>query len=150
MTSDIEEMGPIDYLIVEFPGSRMSGEGLPLLVDLVDRGIIRILDLVFIRKLPDGAVMRMQLTGGRTNGQPDLSMFEGASSGLLDQGDIDAAAEAIQPDSTAGLLVYENRWAAPLATALRRGGAQLVGGGRIPVQAILAALNAADAAPQRA
>jgi hypothetical protein len=150
MTSDIEEMGPIDYLIVEFPGSRMSGEGLPLLVDLVDRGIIRILDLVFIRKLPDGAVMRMQLTGGRTNGQPDLSMFEGASSGLLDRGDIDAAAEAIQPDSTAGLLVYENRWAAPLATALRRGGAQLVGGGRIPVQAILAALNAADAAPQRA
>jgi Family of unknown function (DUF6325) len=150
MTSDIEEMGPIDYLIVEFPGSRMSGEGLPLLVDLVDRGIIRILDLVFIRKLPDGAVMRMELTGDRTNGQPDLSMFEGASSGLLDRGDIDAAAEAIQPDSTAGLLVYENRWAAPLATALRRGGAQLVGGGRIPVQAILAALNAADAAPQRA
>ena len=150
MTSDIEEMGPIDYLIVEFPGSRMSGEGLPLLVDLVDRGIIRILDLVFIRKLPDGAVMRMELTGGRTNGQPDLSMFDGASSGLLDQGDIDAAAEAIRPDSTAGLLVYENRWAAPLATALRRGGAQLVGGGRIPVQAILAALNAADAAPQRA
>lgn len=150
MTSDIEEMGPIDYLIVEFPGSRMSGEGLPLLVDLVDRGIIRILDLVFIRKLPDGAVMRMELTGGRTNEQTDLSMFEGASSGLLDQGDIDAAAEAIRPDSTAGLLVYENRWAAPLATALRRGGAQLVGGGRIPVQAILAALNAADAAPQRA
>jgi len=150
MTSDIEEMGPIDYLIVEFPGSRMSGEGLPLLVDLVDRGIIRILDLVFIRKLPDGAGMRMELTGGRTNGQPDLSMFEGASSGLLDQGDIDAAAETIRPDSTAGLLVYENRWAAPLATALRRGGAQLVGGGRIPVQAILAALDAADAARQRA
>jgi hypothetical protein len=149
MTSDIEDMGPIDYLIVEFPGSRMSGEGLPLLVDLVDRGIIRILDLVFIRKLPDGAVMRTELTGGRTNGQPDLSMFEGASSGLLDQGDIDAAAEAIRPDSTAGLLVYENRWAAPLATALRRGGAQLVGGGRIPVQAMLAALEAADAAPQR-
>jgi len=150
MTSDIEEMGPIDYLIVEFPGSRIGGEGLPLLVDLVDRGIIRILDLVFIRKLPDGAVMRMELTGGRTNGQPDLSMFEGASSGLLDQGDIDAAAETIRPDSTAGLLVYENRWAAPLATALRRGGAQLVGGGRIPVQAILAALDAADAARQRA
>jgi len=150
MTSDIEEMGPIDYLIVEFPGSRIGGEGLPLLVDLVDRGIIRILDLVFIRKLPDGAVMRVELTGGRTNGQPDLAMFEGASSGLLDQGDIDAAAEAIRPDSTAGLLVYENRWAAPLATALRRGGAQLVGGGRIPVQAILAALDAADAAPRRA
>lgn len=150
MTSDIEEMGPIDYLIVEFPGSRIGGEGLPLLVDLVDRGIIRILDLVFIRKLPDGAVTRMELTGGRTDGQPDLSMFEGASSGLLDPGNIDAAAETIRPDSSAGLLVYENRWAAPLATALRRGGAQLVGGGRIPVQAILAALDAAEAAPRRA
>ena len=149
MSSDLEEMGPIDYLIVEFPGSRMSGEGLPLLVDLTDRGVIRILDLVFIRKLPDGAVVRVELTGTRTDGPADLSVFEGASSGLLDQEDIDAAAEAIQPGSTAGLIIYENRWAAPLATALRRGGAQLVAGGRIPVQALLAALDAADAASQR-
>jgi hypothetical protein len=76
-------------------------------------------------------------------------VFEGASSGLLDQGDIDAAAVAIQPGSLAGLLVYENRWAAPLATALRRGGAQLVAGGRIPVQAILASLDAVEVASQR-
>ena len=149
MTSTLEDMGPIDYLVVEFPGSRMSGEGLPLLVDLVDRGIIRILDLVFIRKLPDGTAMRVELASLGTNGQSDLSVFEGASSGILDQGDIDAAAEAIQPGSTAGLLVYENRWAAPLATALRRGGAQLVAGGRIPVQAILASLDAAEVASQR-
>jgi len=149
MTSSLEDMGPIDYLVVEFPGSRMSGEGLPLLVDLVDRGIIRILDLVFIRKLPDGTAMRVELASLGTNGQSDLSVFEGASSGILDQGDIDAAAEAIQPGSTAGLLVYENRWAAPLATALRRGGAQLVAGGRIPVQALLAALDAAEATSPR-
>lgn len=149
MSSDFEEMGPIDYLIVEFPGSRMSGEGLPLLVDLVDRGIIRILDLVFIRKLPDGAVVRLELTGPRAAGQADLSLFEGASSGLLDQEDIDAAAGAIQPGSTAGLIIYENRWAAPLATALRRGGAQLVAGGRIPVQGLLAALDVAEAASRR-
>ena len=149
MSSDFEEMGPIDYLIVEFPGSRMSGEGLPLLVDLVDRGIIRILDLVFIRKFPDGAVIRVELTGPRADGQADLSVFEGASSGLLDQEDIDAAAGAIQPGSTAGLIIYENRWAAPLATALRRGGAQLVASGRIPVQALLAALDVAEAAPQQ-
>lgn len=146
MSIDLEEMGPVDYLIVEFPGSRMSGEGLPLLVDLVDRGVIRILDLVFIRKLPDGAVIRLELSGHRTDGEADLSVFEGASSGLLDQGDIDTAADALQPGSTAGLIVYENRWAAPLATALRRGGAQLVAGGRIPVQALLAALDAAEAA----
>lgn len=149
MSTNLEEMGPIDYLVIEFPGSRMSGEGLPLLVDLVDRGIIRILDLVFIRKMPDGSVMRVELTG-RPNGQEDLSVFEGASSGLLDQEDIDTAATAIQPGSTAGLIIYENRWAAPLATALRRGGAQLVAGGRIPVQAVLAALDAAEAAARRA
>ena len=149
MSSDFEEMGPIDYLIVEFPGSRMSGEGLPLLVDLVDRGVIRILDLVFIRKLPDGAVIRVELTGARADGQANLSVFEGASSGLLDQGDIEAAAGAIQPGSTAGLIIYENRWAAPLATALRRGGAQLVASGRIPVQALLAALDVAEAASQQ-
>jgi hypothetical protein len=150
MSSDIEEMGPIDYLVVEFPGSRMSGEGLPLLVDLVDRGIIRILDLVFIRKLPDGAVVRIELAdAGRGDGEANLSVFEGASSGLLDQEDIDAAAEVIQPGSTAGLLIYENRWAAPLATALRRGGAQMLVGGRIPIQALLAALDAAEAAAQR-
>jgi Family of unknown function (DUF6325) len=149
MSSDIEEMGPIDYLVIEFPGSRTSGEGLPLLVELVDRGIIRILDLVFIRKLPDGTVARLEFTKPGAEGQSDLSVFEGASSGLLDQDDIDAAAVAIQPGSTAGLLVYENRWAAPLATALRRGGAQLVAGGRIPVQAILASLDAAEVAAQR-
>lgn len=149
MSSDIQEMGPIDYLVVEFPGSRMSGEGLPLLVDLADRGIIRVLDLVFVRKLPDGAVVRLALTGSGADGGPDLTVFEGASSGLLDQGDIDAAAEAIQPGSTAALLVYENRWAAPLATALRRGGAQFVAGGRIPVQAVLAALDAAEAASRK-
>jgi hypothetical protein len=150
MTSDIQEMGPIDYLVVEFPGSRMSGEGLPLLVDLADRGIIRILDLVFIRKLENGSVVRMDLSGARTEGQPDLSIFDGAASGLVDQQDIDAAAQAIQPGSTAGLLIYENRWAAPLATALRRGGAQMVAGGRVPVQALLATLEAAETASQRA
>jgi hypothetical protein len=149
MSNDIEEMGPIDYLIIEFPSSRMSGEGLPLLIDLVDRRIIRILDLVFIRKLPDGAVIRLELTRPGADGELDLSMFEGAPSGLLDQSDVDAAAKAIEPGGTAGLLVYENRWAAPLATALRRGGAQLVAGGRIPVQAILASLDAADVASQR-
>jgi uncharacterized protein DUF6325 len=149
MSSDIEEMGPVDYMVIEFPGSRMSGEGLPLLVDLVDRGIIRVLDLVFIRKLPDGSVVRIELTGPGADGGADLAVFEGASSGLLDQEDVDAAAAAIQSGSTAGLIVFENRWAAPLATALRRGGAQLVASGRIPIQALLAALDAAEAAPQR-
>jgi hypothetical protein len=139
-------MGPIDFLVVEFPHRRTPGEGLPLLVDLVDRGIIRILDLAFIRKEPDGTVRRLNLADLAS----ELAVFEGASSGLLDQEDFENAAEAIEPDSTAGLLVFENRWAAPFAAAMRRGGGQLVATERIPVQAILAALDALESSGKEA
>ena len=145
MTDDLEQMGPIDYLVVEFPGSRMTGEGLPLLVDLVDRGIIRILDLVFVKKELDGSMKGMAITDLDHDGKLDLAVFEGASSGLLDEDDIADAGGVLEPGSSAGILVYENVWAAPFATALRRGGAQLVASGRIPVQALLAAIDAAEA-----
>jgi hypothetical protein len=138
---DLEDMGPIDYLVVEFPGSRMTGEGLPLLVDLVDRGIIRILDLVFVKKELDGSVNGLALADLDSDGKLDLAVFEGASSGLLGQDDLDEAGGVLEPGSSAGLIVYENRWAAPMAKALRRGGAQVVANGRIPVQALLAALD---------
>jgi hypothetical protein len=141
---DLEDMGPIDYLIVEFPGSRMTGEGLPLLVDLADRGIIRILDFVFVKKELDGSVRGLAIADLDKDGELDLAVFEGASSGLLDQTDLDEAGGVLEPGSSAGLLVYENRWAAPLAKAIRRGGGQLVASGRIPVQAVLAALDAAE------
>ncbi|MEU9303847.1 DUF6325 family protein [Streptomyces sp. NPDC048269] len=136
----VEDMGPVDYLVIEFPGNRMTGEGLPLLVDLVDRGIIRILDLVFVRKETDGSVRSVELRD--FGDEVDLSVFDGASSGLLDQEDIDDAGVALEPGSSAGIIVYENTWAAPLARALRRGGGQLVAAGRIPVQALLASLDA--------
>jgi Family of unknown function (DUF6325) len=142
--NDLEEMGPVDYLVIEFPGSRMTGEGLPLLVDLVDRGIVRILDLTFVKKELDGSVRGVTIADLDEDGKLDLAVFEGASSGLLGQDDIEEASGALEPGSSAALLIYENTWAAPLATALRRGGAQLVAGGRIPVQAILAALDAAE------
>ncbi|MBV9578342.1 MAG: DUF1269 domain-containing protein [Chloroflexi bacterium] len=131
-------MGPIDYLVVEFPHRTTPGEGLPLFVDLVDRGIIRVLDLAFIHKDQDGSVRRMRLA----ELGPQLAVFEGASAHFLAQEDIDDAAEAIQPDSTAFVLIYENRWAAPLGRAMRHGGGQMVSSGRLPVQAILAALDA--------
>lgn len=137
-TTDIE-LGPIDYLVVEFPGNRMTGEGLPLLVDLVDRGIIRILDLVFIRKEVDGSVQAIALDDW--GDEADLRVFVGAQSGLLGDDDLAEAAAAIEPGCSAGILVYENTWAAPFATALRRGGAQLVAAGRIPVNEFLAALE---------
>jgi hypothetical protein len=142
---DLDEMGPIDYLVVEFPGSRMTGKGLPMLVDLVDRGIIRIIDLVFVKKELDGSVRGMAIADLDRDGQLDLAVFEGASSGLLGQDDLDEAAGVLEPGSSAGILVYENRWAAPLAREIRRGGGQLVASGRIPVQAVLAALDAAEA-----
>jgi hypothetical protein len=137
------EMGPIDYLVVEFPGNRMTGEGWPLLVDLVDRGIIRLLDLVFIRKDEDGSVAAVSLQD-LGDDAVELAVFEGASSGLLGDDDLAEAANAVEPGCSAGVLVYENVWAAPFAAALRRSGAQLVAYGRIPVQAILAALEATD------
>ena len=145
MSTQLEEMGPIDFMVIEFPGGRMSGEGLPLLVDLADRGIVRVLDLVFARKMSDGSVVQMNMTGLSRDGNEGLEVFEGASSGMLDDKDIKAAASVIESGSTAALLVYENRWAAPLATALRRSGAQLVALERVPVQALLAALDAAEA-----
>ncbi|MER6148451.1 DUF6325 family protein [Streptomyces hirsutus] len=146
MSEEIREVGPIDYLVVEFPGNRMTGKGFPLLVDLVDRGLIRILDLMFVKKEVDGSVTGMEIADLTGDGELDLAVFEGASSGLLGQDDIEEAATALEPGCSAGILVYENLWAAPFATALRRGGARMVASGRIPVSAVLDALDAAEAA----
>ncbi len=144
MTEDLDETGPIDYLVVEFPGNRMTGEAFPLLIDLVDRGLIRILDFAFVRKDLDGSVAGMVLADLDGDSQLDLAVFEGASSGLLHPEDIDEAGTVLQPGSSAGILVYENVWAAPFASAVRRSGGQLVASGRIPVQALLAALDSVD------
>ncbi|MFF7892197.1 DUF6325 family protein [Streptomyces sp. NPDC007907] len=146
MSEELEEVGPIDYLVVEFPRNRMTGEGFPLLVDLVDRGLIRILDLMFVRKDEDGTVTGMEIADLTGDGALDLAVFEGASSGLLGQDDLEEAATALEPGCSAGILVYENVWAAPFAAALRRGGARLVASGRIPVNAVVAALDEIEAA----
>lgn len=146
MNDALEELGPIDYIVVEFPNDRLSGEAFPLLVDLVDRGLIRIIDLTFVRKELDGSVVGMALADFDQDGTLDLAMFEGASAGLLDKEDVDEAASVLEPGTSAGILVWENVWAAPFAAAVRRSGGQLVASGRIPVQALLAALDAAESA----
>jgi uncharacterized protein DUF6325 len=148
MADDVAEMGPVDYLVVEFPGSRMTGEGFPLLVDLVDRGLIRILDLVFVTKGTDGSVATMEIADLDGDGQLDLAVFEGVSSGLLGEDDVAEAGNVLEAGSSAGILVYENVWAAPLAAALRRGGGQLVASGRIPVQDLVAAVDTAESDSQ--
>jgi hypothetical protein len=144
MNTDDIEMGPIDYLLVEWPGKQPEGEIAPYLVDLVDRGLIRILDLVFLAKGEDGSIAAMEIAdvGGEV---AELAIFEGASSGLLDDEDIDEAGTALEPGTSAALLVYENTWAGPFAAAVRRSGGQLVASGRIPVTDLLAALDAVEA-----
>lgn len=138
-------MGPIDYVVIEWPGRQPTGEAAPIIVDLVERGIIRVLDLAFMTKAEDGTVAGVELAEVADE-VAELKVFEGASSGLLGDEDLSEAGEALDPGTSAALLVYENTWAAPLATALRRSGGQLVAGGRIPVQAVLAALEAAEEA----
>lgn len=140
---ELEEMGPVDYLVIEFPGTP-TGENLPLLVDLVDRGIVRILDLVLVKREFDGSMSLLALADADGDGEWDYSVFEGVSAGVLGQDDIDEAGQALEPGRSAVILVYENTWAAPLAVALRRSGAQMVAGGRIPVQALLASLDATE------
>ena len=141
---ELEEMGPVDYVVLEWPGKQPTGEAAPLIIDLVDRGIIRIIDIAFMRKLEDGTIDTLDL--GAFNGDSaGFSEFEGASSGLLTQEDLEEAAAALNPGTTAAVLVWENRWAAPVAIALRRSGGQLVASGRIQTQAILAALDAVEA-----
>jgi hypothetical protein len=139
---DDVEIGPVDYLIVEFPGNKMTGEALPILVDLVDRGIIRILDFAFVTKDADGNVGGIAIQD--LGWDVDVTIFEGIQSGMLDEEDLAEAASIIEPNCSAGVLVYENRWAGPFAAALRRSGAELVASGRIPVNALLQALATAD------
>ena len=122
MSTDLEETGPIDYLVVEFPGSRMTGEGLPLLVDLVEKGIIRVLDLVFVTAGPMARSPRWRsATSTATAARP--GGLRGCLLGVAGEDDISEATSVIEPGNSAGILVYENVWAGPLAAAIRRAAA---------------------------
>jgi hypothetical protein len=143
MDTDDIEMGPIDYVLVEWPGKQPDGQIAPHLVDLVDRGLIRILDLAFLTKGEDGTIEALELTD--MGDAAELTIFEGAATGLLDEEDHAEAGAALEPGTSAALLVYENTWAAPFATAVRRSGGQLVASGRIPIEDVLAALDAVEA-----
>jgi Family of unknown function (DUF6325) len=144
--AELDELGPIDYVVLEWPGAFPdTSEVQPLLLDLVDRGIIRILDIGFVAKDENGEVTGLDV-GDLKQVAAAFAEFEGASSGLLGFDDLEEAAAALEPGTSAAVLVWENRWAGPVAAALRRSGGQLAASGRLPVQAILAALEAAEAA----
>jgi hypothetical protein len=141
------EVGPIDYLVVEWPaGKQPDGEGLKHLIDLTDRGIIRVIDLAFVKKEDDGTVSGMAITDLDADGSLDLVEFEGASSGVIGEEEYEDAGDVLEPGASAAILVYENTWAAPFATALRKNGAQLVANGRIPVNDIIQKLDQLEAA----
>jgi hypothetical protein len=146
-----QAVGPIDYLALELPSANMRGEGLAALLDLVDRGIIRILDLRAVRREADGSFTAVAITDLDHDGTLDLAIFEGIESGMLDDDDLSQAAGLIEPGKVVALLLYENTWAAPFVAAMRRAGAELIASGRIPadeVEAMLDALEAEEAQAQ--
>lgn len=137
-------LGPVSYLIVEFPGNKMTGEAFPILVDLVDRGLIRILDLEFVRRDADGSTRAVELRDIDHDGKFDVAIFEGSNSGLLDDSDFAEAASAIEKGSSAAIMIFENHWALPFVQALRRSSAQLVAAGYIPQDTLAASVTATE------
>jgi hypothetical protein len=141
------ELGPIDIAVIGYPaGSPMTGEAAPLLLDLVDRGIIRVFDVMFVTKEADGTFSGFDATDLDARGVGEFNLFEGASSGLLGDDDVAAAAEAIEPGTSAVMIVYENRWAAPFIAAVRRNGGVPIAFQRIGVDELINALDAAESA----
>ena len=141
-----EELGPIDIVVIAFPaGAPMTGEAVPILLDLVERGIIRVLDVLFVMENEDGTFSGFEATDLESDRIGEFREFAGASTGLLGDDDVTTAAEAIEPGSAAVMIVYENRWAAPFAAAVRRNGGVLVDNQRIPAQDVIDALDAVEA-----
>jgi hypothetical protein len=134
--------GPVDFVLIEFPGDRLTGEASAALCDLLEQGVVRLYDLVVIGKAADGAVASLEVT------DPAVESFDFyglARSGLLDEEDVREAAEALEPGTLAALIVFENTWAAPFVRALRHSGGELVASARIPAADVIAALETADA-----
>lgn len=144
----IDELGPVDYLVVEFPAGRsnFTGEMAAELARLSSEGVIRVLDLLVLQKAEDGSVEGFEIDD--LEEIDELRALEKEIAEILAAEDVDRLAAAMEPGSTAGVVVWENRWAAPFGAAARRAGGQLVATGRIPIQAILASIEAEEAAPE--
>jgi Family of unknown function (DUF6325) len=145
MEAHEDELGPIDIVVIAYPADApMTGDAVPIFVDLVDRGIIRVLDVLFVRQNEDGTVSGFEATDLDSEHIGDFKVFEGASTGLLGEDDVAAVGETIEPGSAAVMIVYENRWAAPFAGAVRRNGGVLVANHRITAQELMDALDTAE------
>jgi hypothetical protein len=141
-TASLDELGPVDYVVVEFPAgaSNFTGEMSAELLALVDAGTIRVIDMLIITKNEDGSVDATDLS--ELDDLGELQVLEAQLAELLAEDDIENLAAAMEPGSTAGVLIWENLWAAPFASAARRSGGQLIADGRIPIQAIIASIEA--------
>jgi hypothetical protein len=147
MEAHEEAVGPVDIVVIAYPADApMTGEAAPILLDLVERGIIRVLDALFVVKNEDGTFSGFEAKDLQPDSVGDFAIFEGASSGLLGDDDAATASEALEPGSAAVMIVYENRWAAPFVAAVRRNGGVVVDNQRIPAQDLMDALDAAEAA----
>jgi hypothetical protein len=146
MEGSEEQLGPIDVVVIGYPPEApKTGDAVPIFLDLVDRGIIRVLDALFVRKDEDGTFSGFDLTDLDEDTAGDLTAFAGATTGLLDDDDVALVAAEIEPGSAAIMIVYENRWAAPFIAAVRRNGGVLIASQRIGVQALMDALETAEA-----
>jgi hypothetical protein len=143
MTQTDFHVGPIDYLAVQFPGAKLTGEALAELVDLSDRGIIRVLDLR-VAVVNEHGFTAVALTDLDGDGELDLAMFSGIESGLLDDDDIAQGASLVGEGDAVAVLLYENTWAGPFVSALRRQGAEVIASGRIPADEVITALEALE------
>ena len=141
-------VGPIDYLAVEFPAARLEGKAMQAVVDLVEAGIIRVLDMRVAVVDADGVMSAVALTDLDGDGTLDLAVFEGIESGLLDDDDLQQSASLIAPGNGVGLIVYENTWAGPFVAALREVGAEVISSGRIPATEVLDALDRLEASEE--
>jgi Family of unknown function (DUF6325) len=141
------ELGPIDIVVIGYPpGAPMTGEAVPIMLDLVDRGIVRVLDALFVTKAEDGTFSGVDLANLDADSAGDLTVFAGASTGLISESDTALIAAEMEPGSAALTIVYENRWAGPFAAAVRRNGGRLIASERVSTQDLIDALDAAEAA----
>ena len=138
---DVDELGPVDWIVVEFPGSKFNGKIAPALRDLVDRELIRVLDLLVLKKDDDGSLEAFEIADLDDSEIGEFRSYEAQLAMLLSEDDVSAVAAAVEPGSSAAVLVWENTWAAPFASAVRHSGGQLIASGRIPIQAMLAVIE---------
>jgi len=142
MDVSVDELGPVDWFVIEFPGKKPTGEVAPFLTDLIDRGLVRLLDLLVLEKEEDGTLLVAELSDLDPSELGEIRTSEAQLAMVLSEQDVLDLAVTIEPGSSAAVVVWENLWAAPFGSAVRKAGGQLIATGRIPTQAVLAAIEA--------